>query len=163
VIRAVLADAWILVFTVRKLYREVRIRKERSDMLKTKIMLAALLATLSMGCAPLFIFGAGAAAGVAGYKYYQGALRVIFQASFMDTWDASIEALENLKIEIKSSNHDATSGMISGRYADNTPVSVSLRYKTSKETEAVIRVGPLGDQKAADKIKEAIRTVLFGA
>ena len=53
------------------------------------------------GCAPLIFLGAGTAAGVAGYKYYDGALNVVYQASYMDTWDAALKALSrmNLKVE----------------------------------------------------------------
>jgi len=121
-----------------------------------------LLSFYFAGCAPLFFLGAGAAAGIAGYKFHHGALEVIFQAPFIDTWDAALKALKEMEIEIAGATHDMTSGSISGRKADNTPVRIYLKYRTSRETEALIRVGPLGDRDASEAVKENIRKVLFG-
>jgi len=122
-----------------------------------------LIISISLAsCAPLFFIGAGAAAGIAGYKFYHGALNVIYEAPFEKTWNATLKALRDMNIKVTASNHDLTTGKISGLYPDKTPVNISLKYKTSKETEAIIRVGPLGNEAASENIKEAIRKVLFG-
>jgi hypothetical protein len=131
---------------------------------RVKGFLSYLLVGLCLtGCAPLFLFGAGTAVGIAGYKYYHGSLEVVFMAPFIDTWDASLKALKDMEIEITGAEHDMTSGSITGRKADNTPGRISLKYRTSRETEALIRVGPLGDRAASEAVKEKIRRVLFGA
>jgi uncharacterized lipoprotein len=117
---------------------------------------------LLTGCAaPVVFFGAGAAAGVVGYKYYEGALTVIFQSPFMETWDATLTALDRMNIKVESSTHDITSGKVRAKRGEKQPVTISLKYKSAKETEVVIKVGYLGDESASMAIKEEIRKVLF--
>ncbi|MCG2779247.1 MAG: DUF3568 domain-containing protein [Desulfobacterales bacterium] len=78
----------------------------------------------------------------------------------METWDATLKALNQMNIKVESSSHDMTSGKIKAERADNQRVAVSLRYKSAKETEVVIGVGTLGDQNVSMAIKEEIRKVL---
>ena len=130
-------------------------------MIKVKFFVQILLCFLLMGCAaPIVFFGAGAAAGVVGYKYYEGALRVIFQSPFMETWDATLKALNQMNIKVENSSHDVASGKIKAKRGDNQRVTVSLKYKSAQETEVVIRVGTLGDKNASMAMKEEIRKVL---
>jgi Protein of unknown function (DUF3568) len=114
------------------------------------------------GCAPLIFFGAGTAAGVAGYKFYDGALNVIYQASYMDTWDAALKALSRMNLKVEKSDHDLKKGEIVARRPDGTRVTLSIEYKSPNETEAVIRVGFFGDEPASVAIKEKIREILQG-
>ncbi len=129
-------------------------------MIRFKFAALSLFTFLMAGCAPLIIFGAGTAAGVAGYKYYQGALTVVFQAPFMKTWDGTLTALGEMQLEIESSDHDLTSGIIRAKRSDKKEVKVSLAYKSAKETEVVIRVGLFGDKEASLAIKDRIAQVL---
>lgn len=128
---------------------------------RLRCLIPVVLCVLFSGCGALVLFGAGTAAGVAGYKYYQGALTVIFEAPFMETWDATMTALEEMKLEIKSSDHKLTSGKIKGKFDDQNPVSISFKYKTARQTEVEIRVGVLGDRDASMVIKERIRKCLL--
>jgi hypothetical protein len=114
------------------------------------------------GCAPLIFFGAGTAAGVAGYKFYDGALNVIYQASYMDTWDAALKALSRMNLKVEKSDHDLKKGEIVAKRPDGTRVTLSIEYKSPNETEAVIRVGFFGDEPASVAIKEKIREILQG-
>jgi hypothetical protein len=114
------------------------------------------------GCAPLIFFGAGTAAGVAGYKYYDGALNVIYQAPYMDTWDAALKALSRMNLNVETSDHDLNKGRIVARRPDGTRVTLSIEYKSPNETGAVIRVGFFGDEAASVAIKEKIREILQG-
>jgi hypothetical protein len=111
---------------------------------------------------PVVFFTAGTAAGVAGYKYHRSSLEVIYQASYIETWDATLKALENMHLEIESKKHDLTSGKIVAKRADKKSVHLSLKYKSSEETEVLIRVGFFGDEEASMAIKDEIRKVLFG-
>ena len=130
-------------------------------MKKGKCLIPIILSAFLMSCAPLVLFGAGTAAGVAGYKYYHGALTVIYQASYMETWEASLKALEDMNIKIQEKSHDLTVGNIKAQRADKTPVLMTVKYKSSQETTVVIRAGWLGDKTASIAIKEAIRKTLF--
>ena len=133
------------------------IRREGLRITMARALTAALLCFSLSGCGALILFGAGTAAGVTGYKYYEGTLTVVFQAPYMETWDATLAALEDLKLKVESSDHDLTSGKITARRSDGKAVTVSLEYKSARETEAVIRVGIFGDEAASIAIKEKIR------
>ena len=130
-------------------------------MIKMKYGLFILICLGFLGCAPLLFFGAGTAAGIAGYKYYQGKLTVVYQAPFIETWDASLKALENLKCELLSEKHHLTSGKVDAKCTDGRPVTVSFEYKSARETKVDIRVGLLGNKAASMAIKDEIKKVLF--
>ena len=123
------------------------------------ISLILLLICLT-GCAPA-VFLVGAGAGVGGYKYYKGALTVVYQATYEKTWDASIKALEEMGIKIEDKKRELTTGKISATLAVDKPVTIVLKYKSSSETEANIRVGILGDESASHVIKDKIAELLF--
>jgi hypothetical protein len=128
--------------------------------MRAKWLLPVVLGFFLTGCAAIAFFGAGAAAGVASIKYYQGGLTVVFDAPFMETWDASLKALEDMRFKVEKSDHDLTSGKIDAKGADAKDVSISLKYKSAKQTETVIRVGVFGDEGASMAIKERIRRIL---
>ena len=130
-------------------------------MSKGKYLLPGLLWLSLAGCAPLIFFGVGTVAGVGGYKWSKGGLTVIFQAPYMEVWDATLNALRTMNIQIKNKKHDLTAGKIEANRADGKSVTVSLEYKSTKETEVTIRVGFLGDRSASEAIKEEIRKELF--
>jgi len=104
---------------------------------------------------------AGAAAGIGGYKYYEGALTVIYNAPFKNTWEGSLKALEGMDLKIEKKDHELSSGEIKTRRSDNTVISLSIKYLTSDQTEVKIRVGLLGDEKESNIIKDKIQSVLF--
>lgn len=130
-------------------------------MIRYKYLLPVLFCFCLAGCAPLVLFGAGAAAGVGGYKHYKGKLIVVYQAPFIKTWDATLTALEGMNLQILSKEHDLTVGKINAKRVDKKPVHVYLEYRSSQETEVVIRVGWFGDKDASLAIKEDIRKCLF--
>jgi len=137
--------------------------KDKGDqkMIKCRYLLLVLLCLCLVSCAPLLFFGAGTAVGVGGYKWYKGAMTVIYQAPYMETWDATLRAATAMNLEIKSQKHDLTSGKIEAKRADKKVVIISLKYVSAKETEVAIRVGMFGDRGASEAIKEAIRKELF--
>lgn len=129
-------------------------------MSKKLIVTAVLISFFFAGCAPLAFIG-GAALGVGGYKYYNGALIVIYKAPFNKTWDASVSALENLDYQIYESNKKMTSGTIITTGTLKERIKLSLKYVSLEETEVTIRVGLLGDKAASNKIKDKISALVF--
>jgi hypothetical protein len=113
------------------------------------------------GCGALVLFGAGTAAGIAGYKWYEGALTVVYEAPYEKAWEATLKALEDMESQIQSQKHDITKGTIKGKLKDGKSLSVSLAYKSAQQTEVVIRVGFFGDKDASDVVQENIRKELF--
>ena len=129
-------------------------------MIQRKYVFPVLFCFLLAGCAPVFFLG-GAAAGIAGYKFYEGSLHVIYLAPYMETWDATLRALERMNLQIRSKEHDLTTGKIKAKRKDKKDVHITVKYESAEETEVVIRVGILGDESASDAIKEEIRKELF--
>ena len=130
--------------------------------MKARMSLFLLLVFLFLaGCTSLVLFGAGTGMGVGGYKYVKGSFTVIFQAPYMKTWDATLKALERMNFKIETHEHDLTAGMIEAKGAEDRWLRITLQYKSSQETEVVIRVGLLGDEEASMAIKEEIRKVLI--
>ena len=130
-------------------------------MAQNRYLLLVLLCLFLSSCAPVGFFVAGTAAGVGGYKYYQGSLNVIYQAPYMDTWNAAVKALEDMNLKIDQKSNNAINGKIEAKRADNKPVTVSLKYKSTNETDVNIRVGLLGDENASNVIKDRIAQELF--
>ncbi len=128
-----------------------------------RIMALFACCMLLAGCAaPLVFFGAGTAAGVAGYKYYEGVLNVTYKAAYIDTWDAANRAARDLRLVVTSAKHDLTAGKIVAKRADGDRVTLTLEYKSANETLVRIRVGTLGNKDASGTIAEQIRKELFG-
>ena len=123
-------------------------------------MICVLFCLMSASCAAVAFLG-GAAAGVAGYKYYEGALEVVYESPFMETWDGTLRALDRMGIEVTDKKHDLTTGKINAMRSDLKEITLSLKYISTNETEVKIRVGILGDEGASNAIKEEIRKELF--
>ena len=129
-------------------------------MIRVKPMICVLFCLMSASCAPVLFLG-GAAVGVAGYKYYEGALEVVYESPFMETWDAALRALDRMDMEVTDEKHDLTAGKISAMTSDEKEVKLSFKYRSTEETIVSIRVGVFGDEPASDAIKEEIRKELF--
>lgn len=112
------------------------------------------------GCAPVAFLG-GAILGVSGYKYYDGALDVIYQAPYQKTFDAAAKALEALNYSIAEKVQKITEGSITTTGPVKTRIKVSIEYVSAEETKVKIRVGLLGDESASNKIKDKISDIVF--
>jgi uncharacterized lipoprotein len=130
-------------------------------MSKLRYIFSLLLCLCLTGCAPMVFLG-GAAAGVGGYKYYVDVLTVVYEASFDKTWDASVKALEEMGFAIKDKTEKLGSNKISTKEdKNNKEVNISVNYISAGETEVTIRVGLLGDKRAANVINDKISSLLF--
>lgn len=129
-------------------------------MFKKLAIVAILIFFVFTGCAPAAFIG-GAAIGVGGYKFYNGALVVIYKAPHDKTWDASIKALEELEYQIYKKNWKMTSGKIKTVGSLNERIKISVKYVSLDETEVKIRVGVLGEEAISNEIKDKITEILF--
>lgn len=130
-------------------------------MLRGKNFLPILLGLSLVSCGPAIFFGAGAAAGIGAFKWYQGELAVLYKAPFIETWDGTLKALEGMQLKITKKTHDLTAGRIEAQRADKKDIIINLKYKSADETEVDIQVGLFGDQEASIAIKDAIRKEVF--
>jgi hypothetical protein len=119
-----------------------------------------LLCFAFTSCVPVAMV-AGAAAGIGGYKYFEGALTVTYNAPFKKTWEATLTALETADLKIEEKDHGITSGKIKTRRPDDTVVTIKMKYLSSDQTEVDIKVGLFGDEKESNVIKDKIASELF--
>ncbi len=97
-----------------------------------------------------------AGAGVGGYKYYTGRLKVEYASDYNRVWKASRKALQDLDISIISTQKDKISGEIKGERQNGEKVRIHLKNKSGGVTSVKIRVGLIGDKDASLLIKEKI-------
>jgi hypothetical protein len=113
------------------------------------------------GCAAVALFALGAGAGVAGYSWYKGSLKVEYEAPFTEVYDACVKTLEKRGMELTTQEHKMNKGWVFAKQADGTELQLTLKYISAKRTEVDIRVGTFGDKEESSAIAEAIRTELF--
>jgi hypothetical protein len=117
-------------------------------MKKTKLLMTVLMASLlafGSGCV-LFVAGAAAGAGVAGYAWVNGEIEATEAASLTRTWEASLAAMGDLQFPVTSQAKDALEGNLTARNAKNTSIKIRLKYLSNTSTELHIRVGTFGDE-----------------
>jgi type II secretory pathway component PulF len=76
------------------------------------------------------------------------------------TWDATVKALEALKINVESKQHDALTGVINGKLADGKSLSVNLKRISESTTEVGVRIGTFGDRERSEAIHDKILSSL---
>ena len=101
-------------------------------MLKRQLQLIALLCCFLIGLSACsrkwVVLGAAAAAvGTGTYYYIKGDLKRNYAAPMDKTWDATIKSVEELKLSVTSQKHDALSGVIKGKMADEKDFEINLK------------------------------------
>ena len=122
------------------------------------LLMAALLA-LGSGCV-LFVAGAVAGAGVAGYAWVNGEIKTTVSASLNQSWQASLAAMNDLQFPVTSKAKDALEGDLTAQNAKDTTIKINLKYISNTSTEIRIRVGTFGDEALSRTILEKIRAHL---
>ncbi|WP_419662551.1 conserved uncharacterized protein, DUF3568 [Desulfosarcina variabilis str. Montpellier] len=125
------------------------------------VLLVGLLLVLSIitGCAALVI-GAGAGAGV--YTYVKGELISAYAADVNQTYDATIQSLNYLKIAVDEKKQENDATLIRAHQNDGSPVTVRMRATDNNMTEVAVRCGRIGfwDRKTAELIHVTIRNTI---
>jgi len=123
------------------------------------LILVMCLSLTLQGCL-LLAAGAGAGAGAATVAYVKGELKTTYAASLNRTWDATLGALKDLQINVRSTKKDATGGNIEATKADGTSVKINLEPAGPNTTSVRIRVGLFGDEEASRVINRQIASKL---
>lgn len=131
-------------------------------MKKTKLLMTLLMAsllTLASGCA-LFVVGAVAAGGVAGYAWVNGEIKATESVSLNQTWEATLAAMGDLQFPVTAKAKDALEGSVTAQNAKNTTIKIDLKYVSNTSTEIRIRVGAFGDEALSRVILDKIKAHL---
>ena len=135
-------------------------------MMKMKYVIPVLFCFLLAGCIPAFFLG-GAAAGIAGYKFYEGSLHVIYEAPYMETWDATLRALEGMNLQVRSKKLEERSKrmimILTG--VDYKDAEFYLKKAGGKVKTAIVMILAQVNKKEAEKrlkesrgfVREALR------
>jgi hypothetical protein len=132
------------------------------NLIKTELLitvLMALLLTLGSGCV-LFIAGAAAGVGVAGYAWVNGEIKATESASLDRTWNATLAAMKDLEFPVTSQAKDAVEADLMARNASNTSIAIKLKNLSNTSTEIRIRVGTFGDESLSRIILNKINSRL---
>ena len=124
-------------------------------------VLCCLLIGLSACSRKWAIIGATAAAVGAGtYYYVKGDLKRNYEAPMDKTWEAAIKTVEEMKLTVESQQHDALSGVIKGKMADEKGFEINLKRVGENLTEVGVRIGTFGDREKSEAIHNAIHSKL---
>jgi hypothetical protein len=102
------------------------------------------------------IGAAAAAVGAGTYYYVKGDLKRNYEAPMDKTWDATVKALDALKINVESKQNDALTGVINGKLADGKSFTVNLKRISESTTEVGVRIGTFGDRTRSEAIHDKI-------
>ena len=124
------------------------------------VLLCCLLIGLSACTRALVIGGAAAAVGVGSYLYYKGELERDYHAPMDSVWEATLQAVEELKLTTETKEHDAFSGQIKGKMSDGDSFKIDLKNKGDELTQVGIRIGSFGSKSKSEVIHDKIRAKL---
>jgi hypothetical protein len=111
------------------------------------------------GCV-LLALGAGAAAGVGTVAYLKGELQTTYAASLDRTWEASLDALEDLNYTVISSEKGEAEGVIEAGQVGGDKVKINLSIEGPGTTLVKVRVGIFGDESVSRTINGRIASNL---
>lgn len=119
-----------------------------------------LLLFAIQGCAAVAGAGIGAAAASGVMAYQNGELETAYAAPYNQTWNATIKAMEKMKLEVTHTHKGASEGTVESKQADGTKVTTKLISSSRDVTSIKIRVGILGDEESSRTIDRYIRAEL---
>ena len=132
-----------------------------NKLLQSIALLCCLLIGLSACSRKWAVIGAAAAAtGAGAYYYVKGDLKRTYDAPLDKTLDATVQALNELQMNVDSKQHDAFSGVIKGTLADGKSYTVNLKRLAENSTEVGIRIGTFGDRERSEAIHSKILSLL---
>lgn len=117
--------------------------------LLTKSCLAAA------GCAAVVV---GAGAGVGAVSYVKGEVKKTYPVSLDSATQASLAALESLKIDVTQQKADGIEAIIEGKRIDDSPITIHAVSLQPGKTEIGVRAGTVGlwDLKISELIHATI-------
>lgn len=117
------------------------------------VSLLVCAVTVLLGCSSESK-GTGASGKV---EYSWGELNATESAGIEKTYDASLKAVEELKLPIIQKGVDSMSGKIITRDVEDKKIIITLTAATGGMTKISIKVGTLGDEGKSKLIYEQIK------
>ena len=128
---------------------------------KQSILLPLILGLsllLNNGCPAIFVgAAAGGAAGAGTVAYIGGELKSIEEVSLSRAWNATQQAMDDMKFHIADKGKDAFDAELSATGANGKQIKVALKKISNTRTEIRIRIGTFGDKSLSQQILETIK------
>ena len=132
-------------------------------MKRQKLILLLLIAASPLiltGCLAAAAVGGAAVAGAGTVAYIKGELKATEEATMEQAWKATEGAVEELQFLVINKIHDAVSGELEAKTADNKTIKITLKRIGNNLTEITIRVGTFGDRTLSRYILSKIEGAL---
>jgi len=122
------------------------------------IILPLFMGMAGTGCALFLAAGAGVGVGVGTAEYIRGELRQAYAASMEKTWNASLAAVEELKMKPveKSIDNLDQNREIKGKTDEGKDFQIALEALAKDITMVKVRIGVFGDEAYSKRIQEII-------
>ena len=127
----------------------------RSKKLRALSLLCYLAVGLS-GCASVVAGAVGVGIGFGPYNYVDGNLKRDYLGPMPKVWEATVEALDDLKVTSEVQEKDYFGGLVKGIMHDGTKVTIKLKRESDTSTEVAVRVGVFGDREKSETIHAKI-------
>ena len=113
----------------------------------------------NQGCVALVV---GAAVGAGGFAFIKGNLEQNLDNPVKEVYNASLKALDKLKIDVYKKTLETHQGIIYGytEGQDKTRVKITIQALTEKASNIKIRMGWVGDESRSIAILEAVKKAL---
>ena len=120
------------------------------------LSLLCCLALGLSGCAYVVAGVVGAGVGLGTYKYVDGNLKRDYPGPMPKVWEATVAALDDLKVTTNVQEKDYFGGLIKGIMYDGTKVTVKVERQSDSSTEVGVRIGLFGDREISETIHAKI-------
>ena len=123
------------------------------------ILLLLYGSAMASGCALMLAAGAGAGA----YSYISGNVIRTYEAEYDPAVRASLKVMSQLDFKLRQETGDALKTVISGKRADDTPVTIEVERIEADLTRIGVRTGVVGvnDVTASEQVHEYIARQLI--
>lgn len=119
-----------------------------------KILTIILLSLISVGAAGCVVAALGAGAGTV--VYVRGEVESYWDTDVQDLYDASLKAMDDLKLYVVSREHDALSANIVARNSSDQKITIKIDGSNREAVKVTIRVGFWGDETLSRTIVDRI-------
>lgn len=121
----------------------------------TMLLLCYVVIGLS-GCAAVIAAGVGVGVGFGTYKYVEGNLQRDYIGPPDTLWEATLTAIDDLRVASEVKERDYFGGLIKGIMHDGTKITIKMKRLTDNSTEVGVRVGLFGNVKQSELIHNKI-------
>ena len=124
---------------------------QRIRVILTILLIGTMM--LNEGCMVAAV-GLGAAGTIA---YVRGDLQSFESERIDEVYEATLEAVDELELNVTTKSKDALSALIVARDADDKKVTIKLKATAEGPTELSIRIGVFGNETKSRLIYQKIR------